>query len=172
MKKALGKLNQAYILLLVIMSATVTLLGIYQILGRYLFALPIFWTEEVIRYLHIAIIMLGIGFAAQTEAFTTITLISDIVEQKSKIAFKILRVIHYLAQLFFFSLLLYWGYKLTMHAYNQHQLSAAAKLPIYIAYLPLPLGGLMGIVDAVQRIIGLLMAKPPQAQTDEEVYVV
>jgi TRAP-type C4-dicarboxylate transport system permease small subunit len=152
MEKIINKLNQAYILLLIIMAVIVMMLGIYQVLGRYILGLPIYWTEESIRYLHNSIVFCGIGFVAQSEAFTTITLVSDIIAKKSKVGVKIQKIAHRLLQLIFFLLLLYWGGRLTLHAAKQHQVSAAAKFPFSIIYAALPLGGLLGATDAVLKM--------------------
>ncbi|WP_101910084.1 TRAP transporter small permease [Marasmitruncus massiliensis] len=173
MKKALGKLNRAYILLLILMASAVTLLGIYQVLARYVFKWPIFWTEEVIRYVYIATVMLGINFAAKTEAYTAITLVSDSIARRSKTGYKVLKLIHHLVQLIFFALLMYWGARLAIHAGNQNQFSSAVKIPFVLVYLPIPIGGLMGVADAVEKIIMLFQARPPQEHTgSEEVHVV
>ena len=87
MKKAICTLERAYHAVLVVMTALIVLVGIYQVIGRFFvfLHLPTSWTEESMRYTYIGIIMLGLATVTRAEAFTTITVLSDAIEKRSRI---------------------------------------------------------------------------------------
>ena len=152
MRIFLDRLEKMYQLFLVSITAIVTLLGIYQVLGRYLLFLnlPITWTEETMRYLHVAIVMLGTAAVSKSEGYTSITIFSDFIKRKYKNGYKILRLFHNTVQLFFFSCLFYYGLQLTLKAVKQ--ITPTTRISFAFVYACIPIGGLMGALFALVKI--------------------
>ncbi|GHS99131.1 C4-dicarboxylate ABC transporter substrate-binding protein [Synergistales bacterium] len=154
MKWLLQTLEKAYKFFLVTLTSIVILLGIYQVVGRYLvfLRLPISWTEEAMRYLHAAIIMLGVSAVSKADSFTTITLFSDIITRKSRIGGKTLRIASIVVQAVFFTLLLYYGALLAIR--SAAQMTPTTKVSFGLVYLPIPIGGLMGLIHSLCKLCG------------------
>ena len=87
MKKTLHILETIYRIILVILTALIVIIGIYQVIGRFFvfLHLPTSWTEESMRYIYVGIIMLGLATVTRAEAFTTITVLPDIINRHSRV---------------------------------------------------------------------------------------
>jgi TRAP-type C4-dicarboxylate transport system permease small subunit len=138
--------------LLVSMTAIVTVLGIYQIFGRYFIflRLPISWTEEAMRYIYVAIIMLGISAVYKSNSFATITIFSDFIAKKSKKGLMILNVFQNAVQVVFYGLMFYYGIFLVLRGAGQT--AATTGVSFGIIYLPVPIGGFLGFMHALQKL--------------------
>jgi TRAP-type C4-dicarboxylate transport system permease small subunit len=154
MKDIFKKLEKIYILVLIILLAIVAVFGIYQVVARYALGWPIYWTEESIRYLYIAAVMLGIGLALQKNAYTSITILADFLKRTTKIGYRLLLIFHRLVHLAFCGLMLYFGLQLVMKAGGA--LSPAIRIPFFYVYLPIPIGGLLGFLVEANRLYGVI----------------
>ena len=165
MRMLFSKFERVYTLFLIILCAIVSILGIYQVAARYLFGWPIFWTEECIRYIYIATVMLGIGLASEKNAYTTITLFSDYVQNHSKIGWKVLLIFQRLVQIVFFGLLCFWGFRLVALAGDA--LSPATRIPFVYVYLPIPIGGLLGFLVECSKLYRIIRGHGNTQEVDE-----
>ena len=59
----------------------------------------------------------------------------------------------------FCGILIYWGIPLCNDIRNFNQVSAALRLPMYIPYLALPLGGIIMSFRLIQKILQVLVKK-------------
>jgi TRAP-type C4-dicarboxylate transport system permease small subunit len=141
--------------ILVGMTAIVTILGVYQIVGRYFMFLhlPISWTEETMRHLYVAIIMLGISAVEKTNSFATITVLHHFLEPRSPKSAQALQIFQLIMQVIFYGLLAYWGALLVWRTGMQKTSTATTGIPFAIVYMSLPIGGLMGFVHAVLKLL-------------------
>lgn len=151
MAKFLSKLEKAFETALGLLTGLMVVFACYQVAARYFFGWGITWTEETMRYIFVATIMLGVYFMSKTSNFATLTIFSDLVAKKSKIGDIVLRVLQYLVQIVFYFLLFYYGVKLCMMSTGR--LSTATRIPFSIIYSPLPIGGFMGFVNMILRFI-------------------
>ena len=144
-------LNKLYEWLMVVMCGSTVLFCCYQVFMRYLFNRGISWTEETMRYLYVAIIMLSIGALTKNAGFATITIFSDFVKKKSKVAGKILVGFQYFVQVVFYALLLYYGVRLMAQA--TEKLTTVSRIPFTYIYAPIVIGSIMGLVNCVMKCI-------------------
>lgn len=153
MKKAISALEKAYRTVLVIMTALIVLVGIYQVIGRFFvfLHLPTSWTEESMRYMYIGIIMLGLATVTRAEAFTTITVLSDAIEKRSRTGGIILYWFQSLMQVICFGLMFYYGLQLMLSAGNR--VSAVIRMPFNIIYAPIPIGSFLATVISILKLI-------------------
>jgi TRAP-type C4-dicarboxylate transport system permease small subunit len=143
--------GKAYSHILVIASAVLVILAVYQVAARYFLGLGITWTEEIMRFIFVAIIMLCIGSLTKSEGFATIRVFADFIDSKSKIGSIILKLFQHLMQISFYILLTYYGTKLCLQATTK--LSTVTRIPFFIVYLPIPIGGFMGVVNSIHHLI-------------------
>lgn len=152
-KKIISLLERIYHAVLVFMTATIVLVGIYQVIGRFFvfLHLPTSWTEESLRYIYIGIIMLGLATVTQAEAFTTITILSDAIERHSKVGAIILYWFQCLMQIICFGMMFYYGLQLMASAGNR--VSAVVRMPFNIIYAPIPIGAFLSTVISILKLV-------------------
>lgn len=151
MKKAIRVLEVLYETILVIMTAIIVLLGVYQVVGRNLSFIDTSWTEEAMRYIYVGIIMLGLGCVAKEESFTTITVVSDIVNRHSKIGGMILYCLKNFAQILCFVLIFWFGLQLALSAGNR--VAATTRVTFDIIYAPIPIGSFLGALYSILKMV-------------------
>lgn len=152
-KKIISLLERIYHAVLVFMTATIVLVGIYQVIGRFFvfLHLPTSWTEESMRYIYIGIIMLGLATVTQAEAFTTITILSDVIERHSRVGTIILYWFQCLIQIICFGMMFYYGLQLMSSAGNR--VSAVVRMPFNIIYAPIPVGSFLSTVISILKLV-------------------
>jgi TRAP-type C4-dicarboxylate transport system permease small subunit len=131
------------------MTGMLAIIAVYQVVARYFLHWNITWTEETMRYLFVAICMLGIHFVSKMGSFATLTFFSDKIAKHFRTGSAILRILQYTAQIVFYFLLFYYGVNLVRNA--GAQVSSAVRYPFVIVYLPLPIGGFLGCMDIVVK---------------------
>lgn len=151
MGKLLIKLENAFSFVMAILTGLLVVMACYQVAARYFLGWGITWTEETMRYVFVATIMLGVYFLSKSAGFATLTIFSDWVKKKSKTGDAILRLLQYLVTIVFYFLLFYYGVKLCMMSVGR--VSTATHTPFALIYLPLPIGGLMGLLNTVVKCI-------------------
>jgi TRAP-type C4-dicarboxylate transport system permease small subunit len=151
MHKVLDKIEKAFEFVLAIMTGIMVVLAIYQFMARYFFGWGITWTEETMRYLFVAAIMLGIYFVSGNAGFATITMFSDWVAKKSQTGHFVLRVFQNIVQIIFYLILFYYGMKLLQMVGGR--VSTATHTPFTLIYAPIPIGAFMGCVNSIIKCI-------------------
>ena len=148
------KLYEIYNWLLILMTSVLTCLALYQVLARYAFGWPLSWTEELMRYMFCAIVMLGMATVIREDSFITVTLLPNAIKKRSPSLYKALGIFRLVVQIAFFALLLYFG---GMLAYQSRVRNAATlQVPFVFVYMCLPLGGLFGGFESVLKLVELL----------------
>ena len=155
-KTAADIVGKLYVWFLVFLTASVVLIGVYQVLGRYFIVgmlgimVNISWTEEIMRYFHCALVLLGVGVVTKNNAAIRITLISDWVA-KYKAPSKILQTWNYLVELAFYGIMVYFGWQLTQRGFGQ--VTAITRIPFGIFYASIPIGGALGFINTALKMV-------------------
>ena len=87
MEKFIGFINKLNLWIfngLAILFGLVTILTIYQVFARYVLNNPIVWSEEIVRYSMIWIVMLGTAVALRQGLLVSVEIILHIVPRKVK----------------------------------------------------------------------------------------
>jgi len=151
MGKFLSNLGRAFESTMAVLTGLMVVFACYQVTARYFLGWGITWTEETMRYIFVATIMLGVYFISKTSGFATLTIFSDFIANRSKKGYTILLLLQYLVQIVFYFLLFYFGVKLCLMSVGR--VSTATRAPFWLIYLPLPIGGLMGFINTVLKCI-------------------
>lgn len=136
--------------LFVLLSA-MTIIVFTQVLARYIFHTPLYWTEEAARYLQIWIVFLGASVGIRRGSHLGFTWFVERANTKMKIACAIISAVGLLG----FSInITYYGAIIALQ--NLEQLSPGLQMPIACLYACLPVGGILCIVQLIPILIDLI----------------
>ena len=96
------------------------------------------------RYLYVWVSMIGMALALRRNQFTVIEAVSNMIREKAPCLSKILNFSVMCSQIIFFCLLTFYGSRLVFK--NLNFVSPALGVPMGLAYVALPLGGVLGLL--------------------------
>ena len=111
-------------------------IGFVQVITRYVFNFSFPWFEELGRYLGVFIAFLGAAIGVKTGSHFTMDLLVSMLP--ASIRWLVNLFSHLLSAGFFFIVAVY-SWKIISRMYGYETTSPAMGLPMYIAYLPIPL---------------------------------
>lgn len=137
MKSALACLDKLEEYLLVIGTVVVIIVVFTQVVMRYAFANSFSWAEEMARYIFVYLTWIGAGVAIKGDRHIRITILGDKFPQAKKY-FDLISTLICLSLSVF---LLVNGIELVMKLAARGQMSVGLQIPMWTAYLAIPLGG-------------------------------
>lgn len=127
-----------------ILLATISCLGMWQVVSRFVFSQPSTWTEESMRRLLIWMVLLGVVAAFRQGALVSV----DLMLRLSKGAWRAtVRAIITGVNLAFLSVVLYFGIDLVLRV--RFQTFASMDISMGWAYAALPAGALLGVIAVI-----------------------
>ncbi|HEV8315027.1 MAG TPA: TRAP transporter small permease [Burkholderiaceae bacterium] len=124
-----------------VLLALICVLGMWQVLSRFVFSQPSTWTEEAMRRLLIWCVMLGIVVAFRRGALVSV----DLMLRTSRGLWqRCVRWLITLSSFAFLSVLLWFGIDLLWRV--RFQTFASMELSMAWAYAALPVGAALGLV--------------------------
>lgn len=141
-------LGQLLALLMLALVASVA----WQVLSRYLLAVPAPWTEELARFLLIWIGLLGAAYAYRTGSHIGFDLLSNRLGAPVS-RLRVMRLTHAVCLLFAVLVLVIGGGALMLLTWELRQYSAAMGVPVALVYAALPLSGLLIAGFATEKIL-------------------
>lgn len=157
MKKLSYYTNRVGEVLLVLFLSALTIVVFLQVLFRYVFHLPLFWTEETARYCLIWASMLGAGYALRHGQHIAVTYVVD------RLPDGLYRATMRLSQIAVLAIIgvIFWG-GIELVSITRHQISPALRIPMSYPYLAMPTGALFMLVHQ----LALLFEKVPAPSQD------
>ena len=148
------RLTQFVEWLLVALSVLIFAVVFLQVLFRYLLRQPLFWSEELPRYLLIWMCFLAAALAQKHDAHINITLCLTPFSARVR---RVLKLLTDVVILGFLWILIYSGGLVT--SITAHHRSTALQLPMGLVYAALPVGAILmsiylflQIADGVRRL--------------------
>jgi len=124
--------------------AVISVLGMWQVLARFVFSQPSTWTEEAMRRLLIWMVMLGVVVAFRRGALVSV----DLMLRSARGAWKrVVQGVITAVSLAFLAVLLWFGIDLVTRV--RFQTFASMDLSMGWGYAALPVGAALGIVAVV-----------------------
>ncbi len=124
-----------------LLSALILLISLFlfmQVLFRYVFHFPLYWVEEVVKYLMIYVTTIGGGVAFYDSGHPRIIVFCNMLPQKIRPYYEIaLRILI----LFFAGVFIFIGTRYALD--NWWIATSALEIPYTWPYLALPIGGLV-----------------------------
>lgn len=112
------------------------IIGFVQVFARYLFNYSFTWFEELGRYIGVFIAFLGASIGVKTGSHFTMDLIVS--HLKSPLQ-ELVKAFTNILSAGFFMLVTWYSWKIIMRMYGYETTSPTMQIPMYIAYLPIPI---------------------------------
>lgn len=146
--KILDKLEEGFIAVTLLAA---TILVTINVVMRWM-NLGTTWSEELTRYLLIAMTFIGMSVCAKRSEHVGVDLLPMLSKGKAKIA---VHGIIYLICIIFSVLFTWYGFELMQTIKGTSQLTPSLGVPMYIIYIVLPIGGLLTTIRYLQHFIAL-----------------
>lgn len=130
-----------------LMFALMTLVTLTNVVARFVFNRPIFWSAEMARYSFVWIIFLGAALAARNGSHIGMEVLMNKLPPRGKVFLKAAINCMIIIFLFVFTIVSF------MQAFKAVDTeSAAMQIPMLIPYLALPFGGIAMIVEVIKAL--------------------
>jgi TRAP-type C4-dicarboxylate transport system permease small subunit len=143
-------IDQIFKKILLVLFAVATVLTVFQVINRFLIGLPFPWGEELIRFLFVWVVFLGIGIVYKAKGHANVELLTAQLSEKSQ---RLLEFASELACLAFFFLLLFQGYNLFTVTMNQ--ISPSMQINMGLVYLAVPVCALACLIHGIANLTSL-----------------
>lgn len=111
-------------------------IGFVQVITRYIFNFSFPWFEELGRYLGVLIAFLGAAIGVKTGSHFTMDLL---VTSLSAAGRRLVTLFAHLLSAGFFFMVAAYSWKIISRMYGYETSSPVMEIPMYIAYLPIPI---------------------------------
>lgn len=128
-----------------------------------LFTDYLLWTEELSRYLMIWMAFIGAALAHQNDEHYKMTAIVNLFPGVGR---KIVETLANLIVLAFIIILAKYGFDMCEKLRIMGQTSPVMKLPMWIPYLSIPVGMVLGIIHLVSRELMILLGRNQSEKED------
>ncbi len=137
-----------------------SLLLFANVIGRYVFNHPIFWAEECVRFLMVWMIFVGAAHVILRGGHVAVDVMTRFLSGRANtwlgLAMNVVAIL--------FCLLLGWySLEQTLRVQGAGQVSPAMQMPMWLAYLAMPVGSVLMIIRFTQQLVGRigLLRQPP-----------
>ena len=154
MKKVCKIIDQIVIYFLVILVAAVSILGLYQVVGRIFGHVPA-WVEELIRFLFVWASCVGAAIGVKEHIHIGIDVLTNLLPQLGQ---RIVAIIVQVILCAFDVFIINFGIKLVSQTMNQP--SAGLQIPMGYVYWAIPVLGILGIFYSIREIVRLVKGEP------------
>lgn len=132
------------------------MIGFVQVFARYLFNYSFTWFEELGRYVGVFITFLGASIGVKTGSHFTMDLIISYLESPFQ---ELVKAFTNILSAGFFVMVAWYSWKIIIRMYGYETTSPAMQIPMYIAYLPIPVFsmviGFRFIIKAIESVNGM-----------------
>ncbi|MCP4020428.1 MAG: TRAP transporter small permease [Desulfobacteraceae bacterium] len=154
MKKILDLIDRVENFTLVWTILALAIIGFVQVIARYVFNISFTWYEELGRYLGVFIAFLGGAIGVKTGSHFTMDLI---VTHLGKRWQNIVSTLTAGMSCTFFLLVAWYSWKIVLRMYGYGTTSPTMQIPMYIAYLPIPVFSMVMGFRHIIKALGYLL---------------
>jgi TRAP-type C4-dicarboxylate transport system permease small subunit len=141
----LDRLHKCLFWFLMVLACVMLVIGFMQVIWRYVLEASLYWSEELLRYMYVWVIFLGTSVAIRGRLHVSIDAFVNLLKGRP---LHMLKTVIHLLTVAFFALVVVIGVQFTLH--NLGQVSPAVRLPMSVAYLAIPLGGLFSLIFTLE----------------------
>lgn len=134
---------------------TLAFIGFIQVFARYLFNYSFTWFEELGRYLGVFIAFLGASIGAKTGSHFAMDLIVSHLRSPFQ---QLVNTFTNLLSAGFFLLVAWYSWKIIIRMHGYETTSPTMQIPMYIAYLPIPVFSMVMAFRFVIRAVEFIQA--------------
>jgi TRAP-type C4-dicarboxylate transport system permease small subunit len=150
LRRAVKVLEKAEDSIVILSVALALILCCIQVIARYVFNYPLSWPEELGRYLIILIVYVGASIALRKKSHIAV----DIIPTFFPSSRNILAYLATISGIVFSLLIIIYGMKFVRSLMISGQIAITLKIPIFIVYSVLPLGGVLLLLHYILTITG------------------
>jgi TRAP-type C4-dicarboxylate transport system permease small subunit len=150
LRRAVKVLEKAEDSIVILSVALALILCCIQVIARYVFNYPLSWPEELGRYLIILIVYVGASIALRKKSHIAV----DIIPTFFPSSRNILAYLSTISGIVFSLLIIIYGMKFVRSLMISGQIAITLKIPIFIVYSVLPLGGVFLLLHYILTITG------------------
>ncbi|MCC8193780.1 MAG: TRAP transporter small permease [Deltaproteobacteria bacterium] len=151
----LDQVDRVLFALLAILSATMVIVILYQVVLRYCFAAANVWAEELARFMFVWVTTLGASIAIRRNSHLRIDLLVDALKPKPRF---ILQIVCYTAIFLFLLYLCYLGFDLMSRTMVNK--SAGLRVPMAYPYAAIPVGSAFMALSCIEGIAKKVVELP------------
>jgi TRAP-type C4-dicarboxylate transport system permease small subunit len=142
--------------LVALMMAVMSAIVLFGVFNRFIFKIPISWTEEIAKYLLIWISMIGSAIAVRIGGHMGVGMFVSKLRQRPR---TVVTWINQLAIVGFIVILIYLGMKVSIK--ELHTFGYTTRIPMFWPFLAIPVGGLMILIQLLSIIKMLFKNESP-----------
>lgn len=132
------KLEEVFLVIILITAVVIVAM---QVVTRYVFKIPLPWSEEIARYLFLWLTWVGASYATKERKHVSIDLVYEKLPEKGQMICKVITNIIWLV---FLLMMVRLSMKLTLSVASGGQTATSSGIPMWIPYASIPTGmGLM-----------------------------
>jgi len=157
LRKAVGRIERIEEHIVIGAVGLALALCIIQVTFRYFLNFPLGWPEELIRYLIILIVYVGASIAVRKKSHISVDLLVTFLPGLRK-------PLQYVASLFgivFCLIIIILGIQFVQSLIASGQIAVTLKIPIYIVYSILPIGGLLLLFHYIWELLEPFLGPVP-----------
>jgi TRAP-type C4-dicarboxylate transport system permease small subunit len=144
-----------FIDILIIVLFTILILVVFsQVVFRYVFNNSLTWAEEMARYLQVWIVLLAAAAAVRTGSHISVDYATHNLSSRYK---NFLNIIITFLTILFLCIVTVYGFKLFIQIYHSTQRSPAMQMPMFVAYVAIPIGGFFMLIEAIIVFLKLII---------------
>jgi C4-dicarboxylate transporter DctQ subunit len=134
--------------LVITILGIMSILVIWQVAARFIFSSPLSWTEEAARYLMIWLTFFGGSIGVRSGAHVGVEIALRLLPKEYR---KIGQMIGHIMGLIFILIIIIFGFKVVNMQIAMGQTSPAIGIPIWWAYLGVPVGSIFMFIRMFQN---------------------
>ncbi|GAE25962.1 inner membrane transport protein [Halalkalibacter wakoensis JCM 9140] len=151
---AIDQLNSWVFHLIAVIFGLVALLTIYQVFARYVLSSPLIWSEAIVRYSMIWIVLLGTAIALRKGLLISVEAVLYLVPKKIK---RVMEMVIVVINIIFLVLLIKFGFDIMGNLANQT--TGSLDIPVTWIYAAIPAGSILAILNCIAVFYELLTKK-------------
>ena len=136
-----------------------------NVITRYIFRIGVGWSEELVRYLMIWITFIGMDIAIRTNEHVAIDFFVNLLREGRR---QFAEIVGHLISFLFYLFLFVSSLVLTVHVFQDEQISAGLQIPMGYIYLLLPLITFISTVRYLVHLVITAMGKDRSPSTGGE----
>lgn len=156
---AIDRLNNWIFYFIAIIFGLVALLTIYQVFARYVLNNPLIWSEAIVRYSMVWIVLLGTAIALRKGLLISVEAVLYLVPKKVK---RLMELIIIVINLIFLVLLIKFGFEIMGNLANQR--TGALNISVAWIYAAIPAGSILGVINCIAVLYEIITKKEEEGQ--------
>lgn len=145
----------------VIAFSAMCLVVLWAVICRFILHIPFPFGEELARYLMVYGIFFGVSIGVRRGSHLGVEVLTSFMPSKPA---HIIDIISQLLSLILYVALFYFSVLLTQNIYQNGQTSAAMHIPMWLAYLALPIGFGLSVIRSMQVTVKVIRNEKIETQ--------